>query len=292
MVPAEPAADFTARCAAAVAAAAAEGRPFDVVYVSQVTYLSQRTLVPSIPVLARAVRAAGDADSASASDGSAAPLLVVDACHGFAALPTELAGAEGEVVYVASLLKHAGCGANCAFLTLPARLAATLRPVFTGWLADPSVLAPGSAGVAIGSAVGWCPELALQGGTPAFMQPLLTFNHLMRLWAAASPAITVGGLHCHVMRLHAAFLENLDAAGHATVNCRTLLAPQDEACRSHTLCFEQPDAAAAKATVDALAAHGVLLDSRKRCVRVGFGANHSSDDVAALLAALKAVAGA
>lgn len=162
--------------------------------------------------------------------------------------------------------------------------------MLTGWLADPSVLAPGSAGVAIGSEVGWRPELALQGGTPAFLQPLLTFNHLMRLWAAASPAITVGALHSHVLRLHAAFLGGLDAAGHPALNSRTLLPPQEEACRSHTLCFEQPDAASAKAAVDALAAGGVLLDSRKRCVRVGFGANHGAADVAALLAALKAVA--
>lgn len=36
----------------------------------------------------------------------------------------------------------AGCGANCAFVTLPARLAA--RPVLTGWLADPSILEPDS----------------------------------------------------------------------------------------------------------------------------------------------------
>lgn len=41
-----------------------------------------------------------------------------------------------------SVIHFAGCGANCAFLTLPARLAA--RPVLTGWLADPSILAPDS----------------------------------------------------------------------------------------------------------------------------------------------------
>lgn len=28
--------------------------------------------------------------------------------------------------------------------------------------------------------VGYCPELALQGGTPAYVLPLLTFNHLMQ----------------------------------------------------------------------------------------------------------------
>lgn len=44
-----------------------------------------------------------------------------------------------------------GCGANCAFMTLPAQLAATARPVLTGWLADPLVLSPGSRGISFGS---------------------------------------------------------------------------------------------------------------------------------------------
>ena len=43
------------------------------------------------------------------------------------------------------LLKHVGCGANAAFMTLPTRQ--RLRPAFTGWLADYSVLAPGSSGL-------------------------------------------------------------------------------------------------------------------------------------------------
>lgn len=57
-LPSEPAATFTQRCAAAVAAAAAAGRPFNAVYVSQVTFLTQRTLIPDIPALARSLHAA------------------------------------------------------------------------------------------------------------------------------------------------------------------------------------------------------------------------------------------
>jgi hypothetical protein len=29
--------------------------------------------------------------------------------------------------------------------------------------------------------VGYCPELALQGGTPSYLLPLITFNHLMQV---------------------------------------------------------------------------------------------------------------
>ena len=140
--------------------------------------------------------------------------------------------------------------------------------------------------------VGYCPELALQGGTPSYLLPLLTFNHLMRLWREAGPGqpVTVAALHAHVVRLQQAFLERLDAAGHPTVNTATLLPPQDPACRSHTLVFRQPDAAAAGAAVAALAAHGVQVDCRKEYLRVGWGANHSLPDVDALLAALQAAA--
>ena len=55
--------------------------------------------------------------------------------------------------------------------------------------------------------------------------------------------------------------------------------------------FVQPNAAAGKAAVAALAARGVLVDCRcsasgQACVRVGFGPGHCAADVDALLSAL------
>ena len=74
--------------------------------------------------------------------------------------------------------------------------------------------------------VGYCSELALQGGTPSYLLPLLTFNHLQQLWQEAVPVLSVEGLHDHVVTLHQRFLQGLDAAGHPTINSRTLLPPQ------------------------------------------------------------------
>lgn len=54
--------------------------------------------------------------------------------------------------------------------------------------------------------------------------------------------------------------------------------------------FQLPFAAAAQAAVRALRERGVLVDCRKACVRFGFGANHSLDDVGALLGALQGAA--
>jgi hypothetical protein len=170
VVPAEPTDTFAERCAAAVARAAAAGRQYTAVYVSQVTYLSQRCLLPSIPDFVSRVRAAaadpktGEAAAAPAAAGTAgstpaAPLVIIDGYHSFCALPTRLGAAGQSCCYVGGLLKHAGCGANCAFLVTPPHLAP--RPVITGWLADPSVLASGSSGIQVGSEVsGW-------GGTGA-----------------------------------------------------------------------------------------------------------------------------
>ncbi len=112
-----------------------------------------------------------------------------------------------------------------------------------------------------------------------------------KLWREAQPQpITVEALHSHVVRLQDSFLLVLDAAGHPAINKRTLLLQQEAACRSHTLVFAQPDAAAAKAVVDGLGGRGLAVDCRKSFVRFGFGANHSAADVDALLQALAALA--
>jgi len=77
--------------------------------------------------------------------------------------------------------------------------------------------------------------------------------------------------------------------------CSALPAPpalQDPSIRSHTLVFRLPSASSAKAAVDALAALGVVVDTRRGHVRLGFGANHSAADVDALLCALSRAAAA
>ena len=47
-----------------------------------------------------------------------------------------------------------------------------------------------------------------------------------QLWRAARPALSVAGLHAHVMGLHRALLAGLDAAGHPALNSGALVPPQ------------------------------------------------------------------
>ena len=330
-VPIAPRATFTAR----FAAAAATQPPVDFAYVSQCVYSTQETIVPDVAAFAAAVGGAlVDARArATKHDGLASgdsPLLLLDGYHGFGAIPTDLGAVAAtgvDVVYVAGMLKHVGAGANSAFAVLPRRVASRLRPLVTGWLADPSVLAPGSTGIHLGSAVGYSDGLALAGATPSYVLPLLTFNAVMRRWLERG--VTVELVHAHVMRLHKRFLEGLrvledgardgtasaagvgeggegelppaDGDGGASVAPRIGGAPGGIALgalhsllpvahRSHTLVFDQRDAAQAKAIVDTLARdHRIEIDTRKTYVRVGFGFNHNPEDVDRLLKAVAAL---
>jgi selenocysteine lyase/cysteine desulfurase len=377
-LPLEPLATFPARCTAAAAQASAAGRPYGLLYTSQVTYLTQQTLLPDVPGFVTCLHAAlaAAASSSSSSTGSSTTaagltaaaglpetVVVIDGYHGFGALPTDLASLAGSCCYVAGMLKHMGCGANCAFMTLPA--AWGLQPPLTGWLADPSVLGPGSAGVQLGSPVGYKPSLALQGGTPGFMLPLLMFNQLMAVWgrrgaaaggeqqeagggehreqaggssggevedealaalaadagqeklaaagwgeeagpqgcAQPGPAFDVAAVHAHVVRLQQLFLQGLadqeercrgagsgsdgDGGSCGGISLLRLVTRQAPGVRSHTLVFRQDSPHVASQVVEGLLARGVLVDTRRGYVRLGFGFNHSEEDVARLLAALR-----
>ena len=308
-VPIEPLATFPERFSEAA------GRQcFDIVYASQCVYSTQETIVTDVPGFVTDVHSSlRQAWAISMKRPSAMfdALIVLDGYHGFGAIPTDLSTIDPAVplCYLSGMLKHVGSGANCAFMVSPAKL--HLRPLLTGWLADPSVLAPESDGLKLGSEVGYCPGLSLMGGTPAFAPALLTFNEVMRRWQERG--ISVGQVHAHVMKLHDRFLIGLESKAAADEQDQAPPAPADAApaagagagaasagirldtlhsllpkeSRSHTLVFDQPSAADAKAVVQTLRkSHGIEIDSRKMYVRIGFGFNHNPEEVDRLLRAI------
>ena len=216
--------------------------------------------------------------------------FVVDGYHGFGAIPTSLS-AFTNTFYVSGMLKHVGSGANCAFLVVPEGRTGGLRPLFTGWIADPSVLSPESEGIKIGSGVGYIPGFALQGGTPAFAPSLLIFVEVMRRWKEKK--ITVDLAHGHVMKLHRVFVRGIEdmvkrAGGKSCWGGMRDLA--DEEIRSHTITFVVESPSIAKNVVELMSNFGnVEVDSRKVYVRFGFGFNHNIEDVVALLATCEKV---
>jgi hypothetical protein len=77
------------------------------------------------------------------------PAQVVDGCHAFCAIDTHLSEAPPTLFYTSTLMKHAGCGANAALMLVPKAQHSKIRPLWTGWMADLSVLGPLSTGVSL-----------------------------------------------------------------------------------------------------------------------------------------------
>ena len=81
--------------------------------------------------------------------------------------------------------------------------------------------------------VGFCEGLELQGGTPAFMPALLTFNHVMRAWH--ENGVTVERVHQHVMGLQQEFCNAFWTTESSDKRKRPPQHMAPEAVRSHSL---------------------------------------------------------
>ena len=281
-VAAEPTQSFPQRIMESVLEAQNIHKPFSIIYVSQVTYLRQQTLIPDVNSFVCDLHDVIDKENT----GDHLPLVIIDGYHGFMAFPTDLSKSADKCCYVGGLIKHAGCGANAAFLTLP-KCWHNLRPTLTGWLADPSVLVPGSQGFEPGVPTGYHEGMMLQGGTPSYILPLIVFNRLQKAWAEAEPVqISIEKIHAYVLKLHDRFLEQLPPHGTIGITQQTLVVPLEPTkYRSHTLVFEQPSSKDAKELSEHFRENGLLVDCRKNCVRIGFGPYHTSDQVDALIQA-------
>jgi len=290
----EPVVSFVKRFMAAAAADAREAssrgsQPFNLVCVSQVTFKSQQTLLRDVGRWGRDLQRVLPQS-----------WLLVDACHAFCAIDTDLSNSPSSLFYVSTLMKHAASGANGAFMLVPQEQQALVRPLVTGWLADLSVLAPLSHGVSLSDAapLGFEPGSALAGGTPAYIPALLVFNSTMRAWQENN--LTVARLHAYTMALHARFWRRLspeavtalfpgilrDAISEAESHGRT------STCSTCSLTLALPTGTAELAThvVLALRKLGVVADSRGEFVRFGMGLCHSAEDVDQLVDALECVA--
>ncbi|GBG27115.1 Nematode resistance protein-like HSPRO2 [Hondaea fermentalgiana] len=259
----------------------------DLVYVSQCTYLQQQTLLPDVAAFSH--RAAAALDKSPANKDS---LVIVDGYHGFGALPTDLSGAETtRFHYVAGMLKHVGSSSNACFIALPPKRSVP-RPLFTGWLADPSVLGNGSDGIKMGSEANFCEGFSLLGGTPSFLPCLVVFVHVMRMWR--EQRITVPFMHDAVLKAQASFLKDgvasEEAADKPFSKARLVSIANDPATQSHTLVFRQDNAeVAAKVVAQLSENHNIDIDLRKNFVRVGFGPYHTPRAVDRLNEAIRAV---
>jgi selenocysteine lyase/cysteine desulfurase len=255
-VTAEPFSTFPERLASRAA-----GGGHDLVYFSHV-HFNSGYMTPDLRTVVQAVK-------------SADTFVVIDAYHGFMALPTDLSAIEDRAFYTAGGYKYAMSGEGVCFLHCPAGYAT--RPVDTGWFAGfGDLTAPPRPGLLPYPADG----RRFLGGT-FDATGLYRFNAVQR-WLDGL-GLSVSGIHEHVRRLQAHFLANAETLlEHASLVPGRKEVPD----RGHFLTFKFADAGT---VYERLHAAGVITDLRGDRLRIGFGIYHDEADVDELLRRLGTV---
>ncbi len=228
-------------------AEAAAGGGHDLVFVSHVLFDSG-FVVDDLPALAAAVP-------------DPATFFVVDAYHGFMAVPTDFSALADRAFYVAGGYKYAMAGEGVCFAACPPGYGA--RPTDTGWMAGFGELVSGPAGE-----VAYPADGGRFLGATFDVSGLYRFNAVQR-WLDGL-GIGVGEIHAHVVALQEQLLAGLDG----------ILPTPDAQRRGHFLSFRTPDA---KSIYDRLHAAGVVTDFRGDRLRIGLGLYHDDEDVKALV---------
>jgi selenocysteine lyase/cysteine desulfurase len=244
-IPVEPFATFAERFVDAARS------PYDLVFVSHVFFNSGFVF----DGLAQLCEAMPD-------DGFA----VIDAYHGFMALPTDLGPIADRAFYLAGGYKYAMAGEGVCFVHSPPGYGP--RPVDTGWYAAMGELESGSAGV--GYPTGGSRFL----GSTFDPSGLFRFNAVQDM--LVDRGITVATIHQHVEDLQRRFLDRFDSGD-------LELIPAIDHQRGHFLTYRTERAGELAA---ALAAANVVVDYRADRLRLGFGLYHDTGDVDRLVAEL------
>jgi selenocysteine lyase/cysteine desulfurase len=250
VIPTKPFDSFESRFQQAVQSD--QGQPWDMIFFSQV-FFNSGIVFSGYEKIVRAAHK----DS----------LIVMDAYHGFMAMPTNLSSVENKLFYISGGYKYAQSGEGVCFMYSPPGL--KLRPVNTGWFADMKSLSQDQKSLISYSNDGY-----------RFAGSTMDYTALYRLNATLSllkrDAVSVDRIHAYVQDLQKDFLEKLNALEHPLLNLNSLLsadpnAKKDLKSHSHFLAFELPDASTTEKLVANLQKNKILTDSRKNVIRFGFG---------------------
>ena len=198
--------------------------------------------------------------------------IVVDAYHGFMAVPTDLSAVAGRIFYLAGGYKYAMSGEGCCFLHCPPGYGE--RPRNTGWYAAFSALERADGGV----------PYSTDGNR--FFGSTFDPSGLYRMRAVFDwmdgIGLTVPTIHTHVLGLQERFLEGLAATGTAPLTDARLVTPVGAGVeRGHFLTFETSQAAGLhRRLLDA----NLVTDVRGDRLRFGFACYHTGDTVDRALA--------
>lgn len=190
-------------------------------------------------------------------------MTVIDAYHGFLAVPTDLSQLPTNTFYLSGSYKYAQAGEGCCFLIVPEK--SEERPTYTGWFAELATLDTYS------GKVGYP-----QGGL-RFAGSTMDFTALYRLIAVLDlfegQGISVEKIHTHIQKQQSLFLAELDRLQHPLIHRRNLIVA-DLSHHGHFFSFQMPSEEKTKELQGALLKAGVATDSRKDRLRFGFGLYH------------------
>ncbi len=161
-------------------------------------------------------------------------IIVVDAYHGFMALPTDLSLIEDRIFYISGSYKYAQGGEGCCFMSVPKN--SDYSPIYTGSIMD--------------------------------------FSALYRLEAVLklfkTEGITVEKIHSIVQLFQKNFRDHLLEIDHHYLTEKNILSV-DYNHHGHFLTFVMPSMEHAKKARDELRALNIINDFRGNKLRFGFG---------------------
>lgn len=198
---------------------------------------------------------------------SSKSIFILDAYHGFMALPTSIKKYQDRIFYIAGAYKYAQAGEGCCFMHVPT--ATEWTPEYTGWFAEFGDLSNKQKGV----------PFANDGYR--FAGSTMDFSAAYRLLAVldlfSAQGIQTEQIHQHIQRCQKAFLDHLWSFQHSLFNKQNLMFLNWEK-QGHFLTFELPSSTITDHQVQQLKAKGIWVDSRKNRLRFGFGMYHNPED--------------
>lgn len=242
-VPAAPVETLAERLAAAI-------RPDTAALLASTVLFQTATRVPNLPVAVAAAHAQGAA-------------VLLDAYHGFGALPFSLDELGADPVFVvAGGYKYAQWGEGVCWMRVPP--GCTLRPILTGWFSDFAHLSEPRGDGLIG-----------YGDTGASRFAGSTFDPVS-VYRAAAVIDFFEAQGMDLPRLRALSLTQTDRLIAQLAPHFEVLTPTEHALRGGFVAVRVPDASA---IVDALRHRGIFVDSRADVLRLGPAPYVMLDDI-------------
>lgn len=203
------------------------------------------------------------ADIIKTAHGAGA-MVVMDAYHGFMAVPTDLSIVEDMFFYLAGSYKYAQGGEGACFLHIPK--GTKLRPIYTGWFAE-----FGSLSKAKDEAVSYADDGMRFAGSTMDMTAIYRLIATLRLFK--DEGIEIRKISQYLQERQYLFLEEIDKYKHPYINRERLLM-LDPHHHGGFLTFRFDTAEQVSDTAAYLAKHKVITDFRGDRLRFGVALYH------------------